>query len=90
MVHVWLPEYRRHQENLARWGPTVDFRRLSTEEAPRSSPTLWNTARQALPDLPLEQVAIVASLASDTCQWCHAENRRCWCEAADERRAGRG
>ena len=55
------------------------FERLSAAEAAQSYPSLWATAREALPQLTDAGIAVVVSLVADTCSHCHESSRRCQC-----------
>ncbi len=52
---------------------------LSAAEAAYNYPALWATATNLLPELSSEQIALVVSLAADTCHVCKSENGDCQC-----------
>ena len=56
-----------------------EFEHLDIEDAVEDYPDLWETAMAALPSLPPAQLAIVVSLAADTCQSCHSRDGGCQC-----------
>jgi len=59
------------------------FEKLPPAEAQKIYPTLWATARQALPNLVDEDLAVVISLAVDTCHYCYESSRPCNCSRDD-------
>lgn len=57
-----------------------EFEILSISEAKTiGDGELWETARESLPNLTEDQLAIVVSLAADTCHVCHKDNGSCQC-----------
>ena len=58
---------------------TIDFEKLSVEEAKRDYPALWFTYRQYFSELSDEQIAIAVSVAVGTCPHCWEYPRGCKC-----------
>lgn len=59
------------------------FERLPAAEAREIYPAVWETARAALPKLDDEDLAVVVSLAVNTCNYCHEQSRPCNCSMDD-------
>lgn len=60
-----------------------NFQRIPAAEAQKIYPALWATARQALPELSDEDLAVVVSLTVDTCHYCYEDSRPCGCARDD-------
>lgn len=52
---------------------------LTPIEAMNDYPAVWLTAEELLPELTADQLALVVSIAVDTCHVCHADDRSCQC-----------
>ena len=63
--------------------PSFLFDRLEPEDAKLTYPALWRTAAEALPHLGEPDLAVVVSLAADTCHDCFSQHSGCRCGPRD-------
>jgi hypothetical protein len=57
----------------------IDFPKLTAEEARTTYPELWLTAEHHFPELDPERLALLVSLATQICPYCHAAPSSCQC-----------
>jgi hypothetical protein len=60
-----------------------DFELLGPDDAKLTYPSLWRTAAKSLPHLGDEDLAVIVSLAADTCQGCYAQHSDCSCSRGE-------
>ena len=59
------------------------FELLAPDDAKLTYPALWRTAAKSLPHLGDEDLAVVVSLAADTCHGCYSQHSDCRCSRGE-------